>query len=152
MASTLIVAFGNPLRGDDGVGPAVVEALQRRTLAAHVEVLDAGTASLEAALLFEGRSQIIIIDAADFGQPPGTVRKLVLAAHELGSGPVHPNSLHAAGLREALGLAAALGILPDPITLFAIQPQSLEYQTGLSAKVQEAIPSLVDSIVASLDE
>jgi hydrogenase maturation protease len=150
--STLIVAFGNPLRSDDGVGPAVVEALRQRTLAAHVEVLDAGTAGLEAALLFEGRSQIIVIDAADLGQPPGTVRKLVLAAHEMGSGPVHPNSLHAAGLREALGLAAALGVLPDHITLFAVQPQSLQYRTGLSAKVQDVIPGLVESIVASLDE
>ncbi len=150
MKTTLVVAFGNPLRGDDGLGPAVAEALRQQALSPHVEVIDGGTAGLESALTFEGRSRIIVVNAADWGMAPGTVRKLTLTARELEKRPVHPNSLHAAGLMDALGLAAALGTLPAEVTLYGVQPRALEYETGLSEDVRAAIPALVQAIVASL--
>ena len=89
-------------------------------------------------------------NAADWGMAPGTVRKLTLTAQELETRPVHPNSLHAAGLMDALGLAAALGTLPAEVTLYGVQPRALEYETGLSQDVRAAIPALVQAIVASL--
>lgn len=152
MIPTLIVAFGNPLRSDDGLGPAVAEALRLQQLGPHVEVVDGGTASLTTVLTFEGRSRIIIVDAADLGQAPGTVRQWQIFARDLETHSIHPNSLHAAGLMDALALAAALGALPEQITFYGVQPLSLEYEIGLSAAVRSAVPAVVQSIVASLNE
>jgi hydrogenase maturation protease len=149
---TLIYAVGNPLRSDDGVGPAVVELLRQRIVDPSVELIDGGNAGLEAALEFRNRHRIILIDAADVGAPAGTVRKLVLNARELESRPVHPNSLHTAGLLESLALAAALGGLPRQITLFCVQPGSLDYREGLSEEVRAAIPGLLESVLTAIHE
>ncbi len=126
MTPILILALGNPLRGDDGVGQAVLEVLQQRALGPQVELVDSGTAGLESVLLLKGRLRVIIIDAADFGAKPGTVRRLDLTAKDLESRPVNSESLHAAGLLEALVLATALGVLPAQVTLFGVQPRILD--------------------------
>jgi hydrogenase maturation protease len=152
VTATLVVAFGNPLRGDDGLGPAVIGALRGRALGPHVELVDAGTASLDTAFTLQDRSRIIVIDAAECGTAPGTVRRVTLTARALESRPVRANALHAAGLMEALGLAAALGSLPEQITLFAVQPRSLAFGTKLSEEVRTAVPTVVESIVALLAE
>ncbi len=152
MTSTLVLALGNPLRGDDGVGTAVVRALEEHCLGPHIELIDGGTPGLETALLLEGRSRVIIVDAADFGAEPGSILKRDLTAQELALRPVHSDSLHAAGLLEALALAAALGTFPAQVTLFGVQPRSLDYETEMSAEVRAAIPRLVRAILLALDE
>ncbi len=152
MTPTLILALGNPLRGDDGIGSAALQALKERALGPHVELIDGGTAGLETALLLEGRSRVIIVDAADFAAKPGSILKRDLTARELELRPVHSDSLHAAGLLDALALAAALGTFPARVTLYGVQPLSLDYETGLSAEARAAIPVLVDSIILALDE
>ena len=152
MKPTLILALGNPLRGDDGVGNAVLDALKQRNLGPHIELIDAGTPGLEAALLFAGRSRVIVIDAADFAGKPGSILRRDLTASEVELRPVNSDSLHAAGLLDALALSAALGEYPAHVTLFAVQPQSIDFETELSAEVRAAIPTLVDSIVRVLAE
>ena len=44
LPSVLVLGIGNPFRGDDGVGPRVVEELTNRGLPERVTALDAGTA------------------------------------------------------------------------------------------------------------
>ncbi|MEW6568688.1 MAG: hydrogenase maturation protease [Chloroflexota bacterium] len=104
---TLILALGNPLRGDDGVAQAVLEGLSiSGEVPRGVTLCDGGTPGLEAALLPQAYRRAIVIDAADMGLAPGGSRRLTL-----GPGELHPGAtLHAAGLREALALAEALGI------------------------------------------
>jgi hydrogenase maturation protease len=134
------------------VGQAVLEALRQRALGPQIELIDGGTAGLESAILLEGRSRVIIIDAADFGAAPGTFRRMELTAQNMEARPVHSDSLHAAGLMEALALATALGTMPAQVTLFGVQPRSLDYETELSQQVCAAIPDLVQSIVVALYE
>jgi hypothetical protein len=55
-AGTLVLALGNPLRGDDGIGAAILEALARsESLPQDVTLLDGGVAGLETALLMRRR-------------------------------------------------------------------------------------------------
>jgi hydrogenase 3 maturation protease len=66
----VIVGVGNPLKGDDGVGPLVVSR------AKYPRKLDAGTVPEN--FIFQIRKSrpeaIVIVDAADFGGKPGEVR------------------------------------------------------------------------------
>ena len=90
-APTLVLALGNPLRGDDGAGPAVLERLAAARIPAGVELIDGGLAGLETALHLQHRRRAIILDAADFGATPGHLatrrRWMTLKLEVAGEGP-----------------------------------------------------------------
>ena len=71
MPDTLLLGVGNPLRGDDGVGLAVVDWLQERGLPPDVVVVDGGTAGLELVLTLADYRRALIVDAVDMGRAPG---------------------------------------------------------------------------------
>ncbi len=148
---TLVYAAGSRLRGDDGAGPAVIDRLAQEDFGPSVELIDGGVASLDAALVFQERKRIILIDTADLAAAPGTVRRLVLATQQLVSRALHPTSLHSAGLFESLALAAALGTVPSRIILFAIQPRCMQFEIGLSTEALAAVARVVDAVREELE-
>jgi hydrogenase maturation protease len=146
VAPTLVLALGNPERGDDGVGQAVVRELSARGgLPTGVEILDGGLAGLEICLLMRGRRQVLIVDAAEMGVAPGEWRSLEVAEPLL-AGEFSPGGLHGAGLREALQLSAALQELPERVTVFGIQPERIDWGSGLSRRVARAVPAVGTAI------
>jgi hydrogenase maturation protease len=145
--ATLIIGLGNLLRGDDGVGVRVAQALAARALPPGVEVVDGGTQGLGIVNLMEGRRRVIVVDAADVGRPPGQFVRFTLARARL-SGDNRHLSLHAAGLGDALLLAQALGTLPGEVVIFGLQPASLEWDSELSPQVEAALPGLIAAVLA----
>lgn len=150
---TLVLGLGNPLRGDDGLGPAVIAWLQEHGLPAGVVAVDGGTAGLELVLTLMGDHagrpyhRALIVDAADVGRAPGewvrftpdlqpVLDQAVGRLEE--KGPLM--SMHTAGLAEALALGAALGVLPEEVVIFGVQPAQIDWSPGLSAEVQTAVP------------
>ncbi|MBK8987754.1 MAG: hydrogenase maturation protease [Chloroflexi bacterium] len=148
MAKTLVLALGNLLRGDDGVGTAVCQSLLAyHPLPEGVELLDGGTPGLETALLLEGCQRAIIIDAADMGLPPGEWRRFLPGDGRLPSRDAHlRGTMHYAGLAEALALGDALGILPPEVVIYGIQPEDVGWQEGLSAAVATAVPQVAAAV------
>jgi hydrogenase maturation protease len=144
---TLIVGVGNPLRGDDGVGTTVARALAERDLPAGVEVVDGGTQGLGLVSVMEGRQRVILVDAADVGRVPGQFVRFALDEAHL-RGDDQPLSVHAAGLREALLLAQALGVLPDQVIIFGVQPARVDWDDALSPEIEAALPALVEAVLA----
>jgi hydrogenase maturation protease len=144
-----IIGLGNPLRGDDGIGPRLVEELTRRGLPEGVTALDGGTGGLDLLQMLAGWRRAVIVDAADVGREPGQfVRftpeqaRLVQAADSF--------SLHHAGLSEALSLANALGqTLPD-LVIFGVQPAQIGWGEGLSQAVETALLALTDAILLEI--
>lgn len=140
-ATTLVLGLGNPWRGDDGVGPALIAALQADSAPPDATLLDGGTAGLEMIVLWEGYERVIVVDAAEMGCAPGTWQRFDLDHVRLTAHPL-TGTLHAAGLAEALALAQALGQLPPQLILFGIQPHNVDWQSGLSPAVAAALPGL----------
>jgi len=143
--SVLVLGLGNPLRGDDGIGPRVVEELTRRGLPEGVTALDGGTAGLDLLQTLEGWERVVVVDAADVGREPGQfVRfrpdqvRLAQAADRF--------SLHYAGLSEVLALADALGRTLPEMVIFAVQPAEIGWGEGLSQAVEAALPALADAV------
>jgi hydrogenase maturation protease len=144
---TLILALGNPLRGDDGVGSVVLERLGGTAVATpHITLIDGGTPGLETALTLQGYDKVIVIDAANLEAIPGTWRRFTLSEVSLIQQANMNGTLHDAGLAEALALAEALGILPPEIILYGIQPESVAWEIGLSEAVQQAVPVVCEQI------
>ena len=78
--TTIYITLGNPLRGDDGVGPYITRNVSG---AGNICIRDAGDRperALDWAIEFRPDT-IIFIDAADFGGVPGEIR--CLARREL---------------------------------------------------------------------
>ena len=142
---TLVIGLGNPLRGDDGIGVRVVQSLAEQRLPDSVEVVDGGTQGLELVNVMEGWSRVILVDAAHVGKMPGQFVRFGLDEVELLDGE-EPLSVHAAGLRDALLLAKALGVLPDEVVVFGVQPATLEWRNGLSPEVEATLPSLIAAV------
>ncbi|WP_420476326.1 hydrogenase maturation protease [Noviherbaspirillum sp. ST9] len=73
-APTLIIGYGNPSRGDDALGPAAIEAIERLA-AGHPEWGDVETVTdfqlqIEFVTDLAGRERIVFIDAAANGTEP----------------------------------------------------------------------------------
>ncbi|MGB6829476.1 MAG: hydrogenase maturation protease [Terracidiphilus sp.] len=93
-SKTLILGLGNVLMGDEGIGVYVVRALEKESLPADVECLDGGTGGFTLLEPLENADRIILIDAANDGNPIGTVTRTTprfsrdypptLTAHDVG--------------------------------------------------------------------
>lgn len=73
-AATLVIGYGNPSRGDDALGPAAVDAVER-LVAQHPEWGDVETVTdfqlqIEFVTDLAGRERIVFIDAAATGAMP----------------------------------------------------------------------------------
>lgn len=150
-SKTLVLALGSPLRGDDGVGKAVIECLQEQALPEGVTALDGGTPGLETVLLFQGYARVIIVDAADMDRTPGTWQRFTTRDAALTANDLHARvTVHYAGLAEALALGEALNLLPDDIVIYGIQPQTIDWSQSMSEPVQAAVPAVCAAILEEL--
>lgn len=69
----LILACGNPSRGDDALGPLLIERLEERQRAGaltRVDLLTDFQLQVEHALDLQGREQVVFVDAAAQGTEP----------------------------------------------------------------------------------
>ncbi len=140
----VVLGVGSELRTDDGAGPAVARAVEDLGLPGLVG-FPAGPAPENAtgALRDLSPSHVVIVDAADMGEPPGTVRLLDPSDAEGASFATHglPLSVLAGYLEEEIGC----GVL-----LIGIQPASLGFGESLSPAVEAAVTGLVETLVVSL--
>ena len=147
----LVLGIGNPLRGDDGIGPRVVEELTRRGLPERVAVVDGGTGGLDLLQVLEGWGQAVVVDAADVGKDPGQFARFTPGEARL-VGAEDVSSLHNAGLAEVLALADAVGQPLPEMVIFGVQPASVGWGEGLSQAVEAALPALVDAVIDEVNK
>lgn len=139
MTRARVVGLGQPAAGDDGVGAAVVQALQERSLPRGVEVRHLSEPSALVELL-DANVPVVIVDAV-LGAPAGEVVELGVA--ELAARAPRRVSSHGLGVAEAAELAGALsdGKEPASIRVVAVtiaRPDS--YGRALSPEVAAAVP------------
>ena len=120
---TLVLGLGNPVLRDDGVGLHVVDRLRERGVPPGVHLEQAGTPGLGVLELIAGYRRLVIVDAIDLGDEPGSIHEL--SAPDLAEmAPVHTCSAHEADLPTALALGRQLGLpLPEEIFIVAVQVQ-----------------------------
>lgn len=147
--ATLILGLGNPLRGDDGVGPFVVKALLDGELPEGVDALDGGTGGLELLQVMEGWDRVLVVDSADIGREPGQFIRFRPDQAELAQRS-DDFSFHETGLAEALTLARALDQPLPEIVIFGVQPAQMDWGEGLSSAVKAAVPALIEAILSEL--
>lgn len=148
MLPVLVLGIGNILLRDEGVGVRAVESLRGVPLPEDVEVVDGGTCGADLVEIMADRRKVIVIDALQADEPPGSVFRL--GAAELMPSEGDCISLHQLGLVESLNIAAQLGCAPEEVVIFGVQPGTISPGMELSAEVAAAMPLIIRSVLAEL--
>lgn len=146
---TAVLGIGNLLLRDEGVGVRAVAALgERYDFPPDVELIDGGTMGLDLLPFIEGRDALLIVDAADLGAKPGTVK--VIEGGDIKVFLDMKFSVHQIGVPDLLFAAALKGIAPPRICLVGIQPEVVETGLELSETLSERFGELLGAVVAKL--
>ena len=134
-----IIGMGNLLLKDEGIGVHVARALQKTTLPHGVEVVDGGT-SPEPFSYIESIGKLIVIDAMETGDVPGSIYRIRI--DDLTTEVAGLNSIHEVNLVSTLKLMRILGKGPQETVIIGIQPKNMDCGIELSAEVREKIPEI----------
>ena len=165
-ARAAVVALGNPYRGDDGVGPALLRLLAvtgdasrvtskgrgtrhvSRVTRHEVDLLEGVHDGLRLAEALLGYERVLVVDAAPW-LPPGEVKRFRL--EEL---PATVGYFHGLGLRAALELVAHAGGEEVPeVEILAIGiPEAPRFGEGLSSVVERTLPVALKEAIGWLNE
>ena len=147
----LVLGLGNTLLADDGVGVHVVRRLARdRHAPPGLHAVDGGTLGFRLLDHVTRSDAVLVIDAADFGEPGGTIRLLdrdALASHISRGGR---RSAHEAGLVDLLTLARLDGWAPGRLALLGIQPQLIDWGEQLSEPVAHSVATACRAAVQTV--
>ena len=145
----MVLGVGSPLMGDDGLGVLAAQRL-RSVLsgAADIDVLDGGTWGMQLLPAIEDARRLLVIDAVRDGKAPGSIVRL--EKDELPRMLQHKVSPHQIDLREVFAVSELRGTFPPEAVVLGVQPDVVELREGLSAVVSEALPGLLDAVMAQL--
>ena len=138
---TLVIGYGNPLRGDDGAGWRAARRLGESLRDEPIEILALHQLTPELAEPISRADLIIFIDASHEGQP-GSWKCERLA---LNSTP--GNSLaHHFTPRSLLGYAQTIFNVSPPALIVSIAGESFTYCERLTPRVETALPQVIEHV------
>jgi len=138
---TVVLGLGNLLLGDEGVGVHAAQALLRSGCAGEPLVLDIGTAVLDALPALEQADRVILIDAVQAGQSPGTVYRAPIDSF-LRSRCIA--SIHGF---DIAGVLAMCGSERTPeVVVIGMEPARIEWSSELSDEAAAALPLLLEAV------
>jgi hydrogenase 3 maturation protease len=139
--NVVLVGIGNPMWGDDGVGPAIIHRLERRrhdgeTAALLIDGGDSPEAYWGTITAYRPQA-ILLIDAVAWGGEPGSVA-LIERVQEGGS----PLSTHRISLNLFLDLLRSE--TGAHVFVLGIQPKELSFACAMSPEVEKTVELVVD--------
>jgi hydrogenase maturation protease len=145
----LVLGLGNVLCGDDGAGVVAVHRLRRGwEVPPGVRIVDGGTLGLDLLALVGASDTVVLIDAVDTGDPPGTLVRM--SGDEVGPAVYERLSPHQIGVADLLSGVSLCECYPQEVVILGVVPHTTELQFGLAPQVAAAIDGLVASAVDEL--
>lgn len=145
----LVLGYGNPGRGDDGLGPRLIEELERRGWPGN-GIFDLEVAfqlNLEHAADVAERRWVVFVDAAAKGREPFTVRPVGPSALSAGAAIPTQFSTHLVGPEAVVALAeSTLGRRPSRAWLLAVRG----YRFGLADRLSKKALANLEKAIAYL--
>lgn len=139
---TIIICIGNELIADDAVGFEIYNRLSGCN--ARLEYCSVG--GIDLLPLLDGETDMIVVDAVQFGAEPGTIHVIPWDSLPLSSSAI---SAHGLGLRETIEIGSLLypQSMPERITLVGIEGRCFNRTRDyMTSEVQTAIDRAVTKI------
>ena len=139
----VIVGMGNPLRGDDGLGPKLIEELSGKTGALCIDV---GTSpeSYGGKVLNAKPETILLVDAVHLGKSPGEYA--ILKKDEIAESGVTTHNISPKLFIEYLAAQSEAKIY-----LLGIQPKNTGFGQTLSPEVEKTLKTIKQLIMEVLN-
>ena len=146
VSALLVLGLGSPHRGDDSLGPEVIDALRLSLpMSAHKAVLPCQPSTLMES--WQRANKVILVDAVRSGGTPGNILRFDLLQQDLPK-ELLAVSAHALGVAETLALAKLLGKLPAQLHFIGVVGQDFRVGHSMSAAVEEAKYQIVQELLA----
>ncbi len=146
-----MIGCGNPLRGDDAVGPILIRRLCRHDLPADVVCVDAGTDAFGLIGRIKDATRVIFVDACRSGRPPGS---LIAWTPSSPAGPWPNGRLDLHGCRWDQAIAVGRWLLgdsfPTDVSAWLVEGVSFEMAAAVTPAVNAAINRLVERLLDDL--
>jgi hydrogenase 3 maturation protease len=125
----VIVGVGNPLKGDDGFGPAMIGRLRGKVA---VPLFDCGTVpeNFLKPIRQERPDTILVLDAADLSARPGSIA--VIESSRWGGGGFSSHSISLKLFADLISQDTGANVI-----LLAVQPKRLGFGERMSPEVRE---------------
>jgi len=144
----LILGVGNILLRDDGFGVRLIQSLEETAFPPNVQILEAGTVSHQLIPAFRSIDYLIVIDAVEAGDAPGSIFRFSPEDMNFHSG--QKLSLHQISLTDVLQMAALTGAKPKTV-IIAVQPKDVStWGLELSDEVRMAMPKVKELVFDEL--
>lgn len=156
-----VLAVGNPIMGDDGIGLQILAGLQQRLptrpawqaaqKAGELALLEGGTGGMELVPVVQESEQLLILDSV----APGNGRTPGQALHLSGDHVPRLLSMkmspHQVGLLDILTSARLTGKEPRVLEVVGVVSENVDLRLGLTESARGGIPSAVGLAAEVLD-
>jgi len=135
---------------DDAAGVLVVQALAATyDFPEELTLLDGGTLGLDILPYLEGVDRLLVVDAVETGDPPGTIIRMT--GDDIPLALATKVSPHQMGLKDLLLVADLQGYAPREMVLWGVQPGSIEMDIELSPEVAQSLGNLQERVLEELE-
>ena len=148
---TLIMGLGNALLCDDGIGIHIVQKLEQKNLPENVVVEEAGTAGIGILDFIVGYKKLIIVDAIEKGENPGTIIEMD-GKNLLNYATLHAASIHDADIVTAMELGRKLNLqIPKDVKIYGIQIKDVStFSMTCTPEVAKTINQVCERIIREI--
>jgi hydrogenase maturation protease len=145
----LVLGVGNTLLKDEGIGVHVTERIRAMNMPEEVELLDGGVLGLDLIEPMEDREKVIIIDAVQGGEVPGTIYRLTRKDIEMRK-DWRLSSLHDIDLPYVINMAELMGKHIDPV-IIGVEPKDMSVGLELSPEIEAKIPEVIEMVMKEIN-
>ncbi|MFP4202184.1 MAG: hydrogenase maturation protease [Candidatus Acetothermia bacterium] len=138
-----VLGIGNTLKGDDGIGPVLVNRLKEKGIPDDVEVHEVGTSGMNILHYLKDLDSAVIVDALRSEGEPGD--SIFFSPDDVEE-DIEVRSTHDANLLEAIELSATIGERPEEIVIMGIIPEDISIRDELSESLQDRLPELEEKL------
>ncbi len=148
MPRVLVIAYGNPMRCDDGLAWHAADELAKKYSSPDVEIVRTHQLAPELAETVSRSEVVIFVDAASAGEAkPGEVRCMRIA-----SSAEPPRFSHQFSPAAVLSLARQLYNATPDAFLITLEGECFDHGETLSPAIAAALPALVGRIAERIEQ
>ncbi len=145
-----LIGMGNYAKQDDSIGLRIVEHIVDNELDKGFTAIEAGNDGLSVMGYFnEDVDEILIVDCALVDLAPGDY--IIFDINDVESKKlVGSISTHEGDIMKVVEIARGVGYTIPPIKVFAIQPELMEMEMGLSSTLASRFDEYVEMVISEI--
>lgn len=151
MKELALLSIGNILEFDDGIAIYASEYLRKNyTFSPNIDIINGGIEGINLLNLFMEYSHIIILDAIEIDDKPGSIYHI--PSNELTGYGLNVGGAHEMGVLQCFDILELTGKKIPKSSIIGIVPKKIDVSIGLSQVLYNAFYRYIDIILQILEK